>query len=105
MSNLYTLPTIESENDALHFFQQAVQYRKRQPDESQEIAVFVYDATHEMKLGFSLDVRANLLRGEFIALEAPGSPPDDRMDPEEYDTKLWKRLELMINDEIEKRTV
>jgi hypothetical protein len=106
MSSFYTLPTINSERDALHFFHQAVKYRKQHPDESQQIATFVYDTTHEMTLGFSLDTAVDLLRGEFIALEAPGLPPDDSiMSLDEYDTTLWVRLERMISDEIKKRTV
>lgn len=101
MESFYTQPVIKTEKDALTFFKRAIKYRNNHKDEYREIARFVYDNTHDVPLSRG----AGWISSEFIALEAPGMPPDDTTDPDEYIDQLWRRLDMMTDAEIKKQTV
>ena len=88
----------------LHFFQQVIAYRSDHKEDAAQIARYAYAQTHELKMGCTCTDEIEFLRGEMIALEAPGwSPEELNMEPEEYDDMLWNRLGMMIGAEIEKR--
>ena len=88
----------------LHFFQQVIAYRSDHKEDAAQIARYAYAQTHELKTGCTCMDEIEFLRGEMIALEAPGWPPEElNMEPEEYDDMLWNRLGMMIGAEIEKR--
>jgi len=103
MESFYSLPEIESEADALHFFKEAIEYRNNYKSEDGRIARFVFDSTHKITTGFELSPDIDWIRAEFIALEGPGMPIDNEVDPDEYVDKLWARLDMMIDEAIEKR--
>jgi hypothetical protein len=98
-----TIPTTQDE--VLFFFQEAIRYRESHKDESEKIALFVFDTTHQSRLGVYLSSDLEQIRYEFGALEAPGQPEGDD-DLDQFEDRLWKRLGLMIEKvQNEKRTV
>lgn len=97
---------IKNELDVLYFFQQVIAYRSDHKEDAAQIARYAYVQTHELKTGCTCTHEIEFLRGEMIALEAPGWPPEElNMEPEEHDDMLWNRLNTMIDVEIKKRTV
>lgn len=103
MELFYTPPVIRTDADAFRFFKQAVEYRNEHKDEYDKIARFVFDSTHQMITGVELSSDVDWLRSEFIALEAPGMPPDDEANPDEYVDELWSRLDMMVDEAIKIR--
>lgn len=105
MELFYNSPVIRTDADALRFFKQAVKYRGGHKDEYGKITRFVFDSTHQMITNVELASDIDWLRLEFIALEAPGMPPDDDTDPDKYVDGLWLRLDRMIDEAIARRAV
>lgn len=103
MESFYDSPVIRTDADALRFFKQAVEYRSGHKDEYGKIARFVFDSTHQMITGAELSSDIEWLRSEFIALEAPGMPPDDEANPDEYVDELWSRLDMLVDEAIKIR--
>lgn len=91
-----------NESDVLDYYVTAIQYRNTHKAESAEIAMHVFDKTHQMWLPFPVSDEADRLRDEFGALEAPGMPENDEKDPDEEVDELWLRLLNMINEIKEK---
>lgn len=105
MEDVCTPGSIKNDRDILDFFKRVIAYRDEHKCESAQIARFAYSMTHENEVGFMCKSEINLLRGEMIALEAPGVPQDDTMQPEVYDNMLWNQLLKEVEAEIEKRIV
>lgn len=85
------------EQDILSFFNEAILYRQNHKEESEKIALFVFDKTHESKLGLLYNKRIDTIRNEFGALEAPGMPDDDQ-DPDDFVDYLWDRLRIIVKE-------
>lgn len=69
MESLYNdTPDIKTSDDLLRFFQAAVEYRRQHKEESEKIARFVFDATHQAKLNIPLTSSLERIRDEFGAL-------------------------------------
>jgi hypothetical protein len=83
-------------DDVRRFFREAIEYRQTHKDESERIALYVFDMAHEPRLGFPLPDNLKAIRYEFGALEAPGWPEDDSVDPDEFIDSLWSRLSALI---------
>ena len=96
-----SLHAIRTDDDALHLFKRAIEYRSRHEDA--KIARFVYDSTHKLATGVRFSDDVDQIRAEFIALEAPGMPPDDVTDPDDYVDQLWARVDEMIEEAIARR--
>lgn len=101
MKDIYDMPTPSTPKEVVDYFLSAVEYRNSHKSQSIEIARYVFDVTHESRIGFHLSEKLERIRYEFGALEAPGTP-DGGEDVMSYDDRLWERLAAMIN---EKRTV
>ena len=85
---------LQTQDDVLNFFQEAIVYRETHKSESEEIARFVFDATHRTKINVPLSTELEKIRYEFGALEAPGQP-EDNSDPNIFVDHLWSRLHLI----------
>ena len=83
-------PDFKDRADVFLFFLGALDYREAHPEESEKIALFVFDATHK----FIFDNDIETIRNEFGALEAPGEPENGN--PDDYREALWTRLRLMV---------
>jgi len=104
MELIYDKTNLQTADDIIGFFKSAIEYRKFHKEESEKIACFVFDNTHETKIKIPLDEELEKIRYEFGALEAPGQPEDD-MDEADYIDTLWSRLSSIIDKVNEKRTV
>lgn len=92
--------------ELLNFYSDAIHYRNSHKAQSSEIAQYVFNATHPtIRLTFPVDTGLDRLRDEFGALEAPGMPMDDTVDPDEDEDRLWERLLTIVKNEQDKRTV
>lgn len=98
-----SLHAIRTDDDALRLFKRAIEYRSRHKNEDGKIARFVYDSTHKLATGVRFSDDIDQLRAEFIALEAPGMPPDNVTDPDEYADQLWVRLDGLVEEAIARR--
>lgn len=95
---------INSETDVFEMYRDAIEYRFRHKDQSRQIALHCFDITRSNNgVKYSADIER--LRYEMGALEAPGMPEDDNLDPDEYDDRLWSRLRYLTELIIRKRTV
>lgn len=96
---------IKNNLDLLNFFLSAIEFRNSHSQQSRNIALRVFNKTHELSKIFTIDEKLRELMYEFGALEAPGSPDNQEISLKEYDNKLWSRLLELIILEKEKRTV
>ncbi|MGD8374282.1 MAG: hypothetical protein PVI21_05520 [Candidatus Woesebacteria bacterium] len=87
----------KNKQDIISFFNEALLYRQSHKNQSEKIACFVFDTTHESKIGLLYNKRIDTIRNEFGALEAPGLP-DNNQDPDEFADYLWSRLGLLVKE-------
>ena len=87
----------KTQKDIFLFFAQAIVYRSSHKKESEKIARFVFDVTHNSRLGALYTDGIDVIRNEFGALEAPGAP-DNSIRPDQYVDYLWDRLRLIVEE-------
>lgn len=81
--------------DIFSFFLSAIGYREKHKDQSEQVALYVFNVTHKNKLGILYSDDIDAIRNEFGALEAPGQP-DDNTEPDVFVDHLWDRLRAII---------
>jgi hypothetical protein len=96
---------LPNESEVLEYYIDAIKYRDGHKDESLEIATHVFDKTHTLQLGFSVDESMDRLRDEFGALEAPGWSKDETKSLEESEEEAWNYVSNLINKVKKSRTV
>ena len=97
MYSMHKTPNLKNRRDIFLFFNEALAYRKSHQEESERIALFVFDTTHEDKLGKIYDQKIEKIRNEFGALEAPGMPKNGQ-DADNFREKLWDRLARIVHE-------
>lgn len=96
MQELQKYLPIKSEEELIKFYIYAIDYRNRHKDQSTNIALFTFNASHPSRLPFVLSEGLTSIRFEFGALEAPGMPEDNTISIEDYDDQLWDRLLKLV---------
>lgn len=97
MKFLYEPVTLTSRDEILSFFTKGLIYREENKHESERIARYIFDTTHQSQLQIPLSPDLEQIRVEFGALEAPGLPENDE-DINAFTDSLWERLQRMVKN-------